>query len=113
MQSSSLIEVTLALVITAMVFGLAITIYLNVQKSNTSSRKLSCETKMDEVFNASSQAGVFGEREVNFSDYVIYQSVEKPDSLPNLQIVRLETRDMDGKLLAEQKHLVYVPEIAP
>jgi len=107
-RSSTLIEVTTALIIISVVFVLALNIFMNVQRSGLSARKLSCQMMLDEVYLGSVREKKYPPRHETFGDIVVYQEV-KPREYGLLQIM-LEARDQEGKVLAEQKHLLYVPE---
>lgn len=111
--SSSLIEVTTALIIISLVFTMAIVIYISLQRSGSFSSKLSYRVKMDELFISSSKAASFQPREVEYENFIVYQEEEPYGQVKDLLVVRLEARDKDGKLLAEQKHLVYAPVTEP
>lgn len=111
-QSSTLIEVTTALVIISMVFSMAIVIYVNVQRSGFSAKGVSSMMMIDEVYAESVRTKTFKEREVQFENIAIYQQVTRQNK-PDVLLVRLEARDQNGKLVAEKKHLVYAPDPQP
>lgn len=106
-KSSSIIEVTTAMIIISMVFGLAIIIYLNLQRTGISSQRLSARIELEAVFAETSRLKKFETREVNFESIVVYQKVERADN--GLVNIALEARDEQGKLIAEQKYFVYAP----
>src|SRR6188768_2103292 len=110
-RASSLIEVITAMVIISMVFSMASIIFLNVQKTGLSKRKLEAMMILDETFTESVRTNQYVTREVSYTDEIrIYQEV-RPSRLSNLLlVVVLEARDRDGKLVAEQKHLLHVAE---
>jgi hypothetical protein len=107
-RSSSLIEVTTALIIISVVFVLALTIFMNVQRSGFSARKLACQMMIEAVYQASLKDKHYNARTASYNDIVIYQEVIRREY--GLLQFTLEARDQEGKVLAEQKHLVYVPE---
>jgi hypothetical protein len=106
-RSSSIIEVTTAMIIISMVFGLAIVIYLNLQRTGVFSQRLSARIKLESVFSETNRLKKYENRDVNFEDIVIYQKVD--NSVSGFLTVVLEARDEQGKLIAEQKHFVYAP----
>ena len=110
-RASSLIEVITAMVIISMVFSMASIIFLNVQKTGLSKRKLEAMMILDETFTESVRTNQYVTREVSYTNEImIYQEV-RPTRLSNhLLVVVLEARDRDGKLVAEQKHLIHVAE---
>ena len=109
-RSSSLIEVTTALVILSMVFGLAIVIYLNVQRSGVSSRKLVCTALLEKTYAEVKASGNYDSREFAYDEITVYLTAIPHGESPELRILALEARDAGGKLLAQQKHLLYVPQ---
>jgi len=90
-----------------MIFGLAIIIYLNVQKAGLSSIKLEGSMRMEALVSEMHQTGKYESQEIPFDNMVIYQKVEERGN--GLVLIKLEARNMQGKLIAEQKHLVYAP----
>lgn len=106
--ASSIVEVTTALVIISMVFSLAIIIYLNVQRSGSSFLKTDSIMMIEDVFAETTILKKYENKTVKFEDITVYQEVSSSDQ-PDLLIVRLEARDEQGKLIAEQNHLVYAP----
>jgi hypothetical protein len=108
-KASSLIEVIVALIIITLIFSFAMTIYLNVQRANFNSLKLTCQMRMSEVFSVSVKTNSYQNREVSYDELVVHQEVRPHSQSANLLIVTLEGRDPNGKIIAEQKHLVYAP----
>jgi hypothetical protein len=107
LRASSLIEVTVALVIISMIFTMALVIYLNVQRSGFSGRKLQNSVLLDEAYNELMKTREFKSKESRYDDVTLFQSVERNDS--GLVLLRFEIRNEDGKLLSERKYLVYDP----
>jgi hypothetical protein len=95
------------MIIISMVFGLAITIYLNLQRSGISSQRLEARIKLETVFSETNRLRKYETREVKFEDVVVYQKVDRTDN--GLLFIVLEARNEQGKLIAEQKHFVYAP----
>ena len=109
LNSSTILEVTVALVIISLVFSMALIIYLRIQKNTTYSLKLAVEMMMEEVFIESRNSGKMTTREISIGNVTVYQEVSPYLQSPDLVMVRLEARTEKGKLLCEKKHLVYVP----
>jgi hypothetical protein len=107
LKASTLIEVTTALVLISMVFTMALVIYLNVQRSGFSGRKLQNSVLMDEAYNEVMKTKEFRDREMNYDDVTLSQIVNRQDQ--GLVMLRFEIRNEDGKLLSERKYLVYDP----
>ncbi|HYF68574.1 MAG TPA: hypothetical protein VD884_10575 [Ohtaekwangia sp.] len=110
LKGSSLIEVTVALVIITLVFSLAMVIYLNVQRSGLYAFKLSCEMMLNEVYTNTVRSEDYQNKEVTYDEVFIYQEVKTYPGSGNLLLITLEAREPGGKMIAERKHLVYVPD---
>jgi len=63
---------------------------------------------LDEVFLGSVKEKKYTSRREPFGDIMVYQEVKLREY--GLRQITLEARDQEGKVLAEQKHLLYVPE---
>lgn len=109
LKASSLIEVTVALVIISLIFTVAITIYLNVQRSGFSTGKLMHNVLLDDAYNQAVTSKKFVDKEIQYKDVTVFQSVIRKDDNKNLVTLRLELRNTDGVLLGERKYILYVP----
>ena len=109
MAASSIVEVTTALVIISMIFSLAMIIYLNVQRSGISFRKVDGVIMMEEVYAETKNLKKYEDRTEEREDIIIYQKVSASGESPDLLVIQLEARDAQGKVIAEQKHLIYAP----
>lgn len=108
-RASSLIEVITALVILSLLFGLAITIYLNVQRAGLSSAKTYYYMMLDEAYYNVKKPEDLADKEYLFEEVVIYQTVQQHPESAELKVIHLEARSTEGKVLAIRKHLKYVP----
>jgi hypothetical protein len=108
LRASSMIEVTTALIIISVIFSLAISIYLNVQRSGFSSGKIMYAMMLDEVYSVMEETGDTENREFVYDEVSIYQETSMHPSNPSLLIVRIGARNAEGKLLIEKKYLKYV-----
>jgi len=109
LKASSLIEVTVALVIISMIFTIAITIYLNVQRSGFSTGKLLHNVMLDDAYNETMKARDYTSKEIQYDEVTLFRDVKRSDLNKNLIMLKLELRNTDGALLAERKYLLYVP----
>jgi hypothetical protein len=109
LQSSSLIEVTVSLIIISIIFSLSITIYLNVQRSGFSSSKLVYNVLLDDAYNGAIKAKDFSNKEFEYEDFTLFQIISSSGENENLKVLRFEVRNKKGQLLGERKYLLYVP----
>jgi competence protein ComGF len=109
-RASSLIEVITALIIISIIFTIAIMVYLNVQRSGFSSRRLTGELLINEVLVKTLKDKRFDTTETNSDDITVYQDVTAHKTVAHLKVLTLEARDINGKLVAERKRLIYVPD---
>src|SRR5688572_12254962 len=107
-KASSLIEVITALIIISLVFSLAIVVYLNVQRSGFSSKKLRYSMILDEVYSGIHKETLTGNKEFDYGDVIVHQEIKVHSSFPSLLLMQLAVRNEEGKLLAEKKFMKYV-----
>jgi hypothetical protein len=107
--ASTLIEVTTAMVIISMIFTVAITVYLNVQKASFSSQKLSSLILLDRISAQLKKSGTADSKQFEIDEFVVVQAIEQHPSFIDLTMVNLEIRSGAGKLLAQKKWVMYVP----
>jgi Tfp pilus assembly protein PilE len=109
-QASSLVEVITALVIISVIFSIAIMVYLNVHRSGFSSRRLVGALLINEVLVNTLQEKRYQQVTITIDDFTIYQDIVSYKSASNLKVIILEARDVNGKLVAERKRLVYAQD---
>jgi hypothetical protein len=106
-QAASLVEVLVAVVIISLVFSLAIGIYLNVQQSGFSVRKIAADVCLQE----SMTNAIAEKRTQSFSqpcgDFVVWCEVGEVPDRPGLNLLRWEARDSTGVLLVERKQFMH------
>jgi len=109
-KASSLVEVTTALIIISVIFGLAIITYLNVQRTDYSTAKLTYQLILDEL-PAEIDLTVGQENaETIIDDVSVLRTITKHPSNESLYVIHVEARTMEGKLLGERKYLKYGPK---
>ena len=108
--SSSLIEVITSLLIITMILGIAMMIYLNIQRSGAYASKFKSEMILSEVFQETLRKSHYESRELVVGDVAVFVDVQAYAGNAEVMSVKLEARDANGKLIAEQKHLVYDPQ---
>lgn len=106
-SGSSLIEVITAVVIISIVFTIASVVYLNVQRSGFSAKKLRASIVVNELIISSLKEKRFESLQREFGEFVLYQTVDLYAGNRNLKILIVEARDETGKLIAQRKKLVY------
>lgn len=89
-----------------MVFTIASMVYLNVQRSAFSSKRLVAEIAINEVLSASLRGEIFQAREVLVNDITVYQTILPYRDSGSLKVLELEARDPSGKLLAIRRRLI-------
>lgn len=107
-RSSSLIEVTTALVIISMVFGLALSIYLQIQKSGVSMQQVQAGYMLASAMADAEASGVYETIQVEADGYRLFQEVVPDERVSNLFHVSWEVQNGQGKLIASRKRLIYV-----
>src|SRR5688500_8721784 len=95
-KASSLIEVITALVIISIIFTIAIMIYLNVQRSGFSSRRVLGEIMINEVLVKTLQDKQFDGAEITANEITVYRDVTVHKTSPNLTVLTFEARDGNG-----------------
>lgn len=105
---SSLIETITAMIIISMVFAMAVTIYLNVYKSNGQFRKMQADLAIDDRWVETQQANDYTEKSWPYETFTLFRLALPAADSKELRVIRFEIRDEDGRLLAERKFLRYV-----
>jgi hypothetical protein len=105
LSASSIVEVTVAVVISFIVFNLAIGIYLNLASSGSSYDQIKAEMiikeKYVEMLNGQNFISWVDEKE----NLIISCTARKLEAKRLIQL-EFEARNQNGKLLASSKHLV-------
>jgi hypothetical protein len=110
-KASTLVEVTISLVIITMIFSIAMVIYLNIQSSGFSNVKLLNKALLDEAYAQVIKSKDFEKKEeIDYDHFILIRSSSRHPQNENMVILLFEIRNDEGKLLAERKHLLYVPK---
>lgn len=104
LPASSIVEVSVAVAISSIVFGLAIGIYLNLLRSGIPSEQIRAEMLINEKYNEMAASNNYTSWTDEDEDLVIHCSVRQIND-KNLVEVKLEVRQKSGRQLAYSKHL--------
>jgi hypothetical protein len=106
-KASSLLEVTIALIIISIVFTLASSIYGSVQKSLINSTKLNADIMLTSLHAQTVKAGDFTDLEFESGELVLQRFVLQRTDISGLREIRYVAKLLSGKIIREEKHLVY------
>lgn len=111
LKGSSIIEVTVAMVLAGITFGLATAIYFNVVTSSLSSQKLKLSIELKHMAIETRKNETYFDSEIEYGDNVIIlKRIEAWNDKPQLLVLHLKALNNDQRVLAEYKELVYVLE---
>lgn len=106
-SGSSLIEVITAVVIISIVFTIASVVYLNVQRSSFSAKKLRASIMVNELIISTLKENRYEPLQQESGEFILYQTVDLYAGNRNLKVLIVEARDESGKLIAQRKKLIY------
>jgi hypothetical protein len=107
-RSSSILEVTVALVIISITFGIFMMIYVNLLSGNYYLQKLKYEGKLTIQYQELVQSKNFIDEVKEDETVRIFQTILPYRNATNIKLVELKAINRNGKVLAEHKTLYYV-----
>src|SRR5215212_6563973 len=107
LPSSSILEVTVAMVLILAMFSSAILIYLNITSSSPQLRKFRYETYLAEAAQTAVRDKGLINAEWKEESVTIFKTVQPYQGNPDLILLNLQAQDVLGKTIARYKILVY------
>lgn len=109
-DASSLVEVTTALVLLVIIFGVALLVYFNVTTSSLSFRQMKYKLELDHLAEETILARNYISAQIPDGNVTIEKSVDYYNGNEHLLLLTMIARDEQGNVLAEYKRLIYTPD---
>jgi hypothetical protein len=110
LKASSLVEVTTAMVLVILIFGIALMIFFNVTSSSLTLQKLKYKVELQHYAQETIFQRSFLSDEIELGNITIIKHVETYQGDPNLVLLHFRAILQPATLLADYKTIVYVPE---
>jgi hypothetical protein len=107
-RSSSILEVTVALVIVSVAFGIFLMIYMNILAANLYLQKLKYEGRLMSQYQEILRTGAFIDDIKDEGQVRIFQTVTPYKGEGKAKQIELKAIRHDGKLLVQYKFIRYV-----
>ncbi len=105
-KASSLFETIVALMVIMIVFGIAMTIYVNVMRNSTSLSELKASLRLDELARETKEKKSYFDEKFEDESTLIEKKVTKYKDKEGLFLLDLQAFDKTNKRLAERKELL-------
>ena len=109
LRASSIIETTTAMVLSGIIFIIAITIYLNIASSDLNFQNIKYQARLRSIASEAVRENDFSSEHISEENIIIEKEAVLHDLNPSLLILRL-TAINNGKKIAEYKTMIYAPE---
>jgi len=106
-RSSSILEVSVALVILSLAFGVFMMIYMNILAGSFYLQKLKYEGKLGMIYRETLKSKDFTDRTEEDGMVRIFRKVAPYKNNNDIMAIELKAIDQGGKVLAESKFLYY------
>jgi hypothetical protein len=104
--ASSLFETIVALMVIMVVFGIAMTIYVNIIRNSTSLAELKASQRLDEIARDTRDKKSYFDEKFEDEVSVIEKKVSKYQEKEGLLLLQLEVLDKNNTRLAERKEII-------
>lgn len=104
--ASTLIEVLIAMVIVIVIYGIAMMIFLNVQKSSNTALKTLALLELEKVVIETKKKFTFIDEEYKTENLEIKKKISVYQKCSELRELSFEVFDLSGKLIIERKELI-------
>ena len=105
-KASSLFETIVALMVIVLVFGIAMTMYVNILRTSTSLAELKASQKLEELSKETKMNKSYFDEHSDDQLTKIDKRVSKYQGKEGLLLLELEAFDMSDKRLAERKEII-------
>ncbi len=106
LKASSLLETIVALMVIMIVFGIAMTIYVNVMKNSSSLSEVKASLRLDVLAKESKEKKAFFDEDFEEENIDFEKRVTKYQNKEGLLLLELEARDKTNRILAERKEII-------
>ena len=105
-NASSLFETIVALMVIMIVFGIAMTIYVNVMNNSTSLSELKASLKLDELARETKEKKSYFDETIEDESTLIEKKVKKYNDKEGLLLLDIQAFDKTNKRLADRKEIM-------
>ena len=105
-NASSLFETIVALMVIMIVFGIAMTIYVNVMKNSTSLSELNASLQLDRLARETKEKKSYFDETIENESTVIEKKIKKYNDKGGLLLLDIQAFDKTKKKLAERKEII-------
>jgi hypothetical protein len=106
-KGNTLPEVLIALTITAFCSTLAVTIYLNIQKSTMPFIRIKSNDIANKYLNEAIEKKDYFDNTYSEEEYSIRKSIKRSDKYPDCLILKIEVFDISNKKISEVQSTNY------
>jgi len=106
LKASSLFETIVALMVTMLVFGIAMTIYVNVLRNSTSLADFKASLRLEQLAKETKESKRFIDESFEEGNVSIEKRVGKYQNKEGLLLLELEAFDQTKRKLAEHKEIL-------
>jgi hypothetical protein len=104
--AASLFETIVALMIIMIVFGIAMTIYVNVMRNSSSLSELKASQKLEEIARDTKEKKSYFDEKFEDEGTIIEKKVSKYQGKEELLLIDIQAFDKENKRLAERKEII-------
>ena len=108
-MGSTLVETLIAIILTVIVSGVAMSLFVQVYKSENKHQKLSAFFKMKELMIETTQKQRLFDEQFKFETYTVKKTVSPYQNFKDIFLVNLSAYDSDGKKIETISQLIYIP----
>lgn len=106
LNASSLLETIVALMVVMLVFGIAMTIYVNVMRNSSSLAEVKASLRLDVLAKETKEKKAFFDENFEEEQVDFEKRVTKYQNKEGLLLLELEARDKTNRILAERKEII-------
>ena len=106
LESSTLIEVIVGLVIITITFGIVFRLFVNVNRSENIRLKCNASLLMDKIINSGKADLNYIDEDFDYGYMTIEKTVIPYNKSENLKIMHLKAFDRQKKLILEKKEII-------
>jgi hypothetical protein len=108
-KGSTLIETLIAIIVTVIITGMAMTFFVQVYKSDNRHLQLVTFLKLKELMIETQKEQRYFDEKYSFDSFTINKTVTSYQNIPDVLEISLVAFNASGKKIEEIKQIVYAP----
>jgi len=107
-KASTLVEALVAMVIILIIYGIGLTIFINVNKSSANRLKIEAYLQLEDIVAKTKKEARYLDETYDLENLKVEKKITKYDNNNSLNVLQIKILSKENKLLAEHREIIKV-----